>query len=597
MGIFDFWKKKKLNKLILRLKDDFNEEIRDFGHFKELQVKKIDIIKKIMVVWNNKPEKAEGLVKKDIPSLIRKQLGFIGIDIGYVAEEDFILEYIIKIEERRNTLLGYYITQSINLENLEAIRNQSKRNIDKINQAVSKNSANLKEQCLTKLKENLNKQLHFLEGDSWSAINQNQEFLEYLNNEQALTQRVEDVIREIIGEVREIIGFESRQTAISRRQFSKRLSYAGAGLLWAFASSGKTAQAEKLIEEAVMPNKDLKKGEPKIYIRIFYGKHGTKEDAIIFSDELEKADVYIPELGGWNQEELSALHNVSFGKMTPEKYVNKFMPHSDYYFFRLAELQLLYNSRKYITLIDIPQNHPIIKHYAELELPDINFNKTFKENLLLYRRYYEEKSSLTKIRENFMFAQLQEFINTLRQNIKKNPKLFPREKIESGITILIFIGALHTRVSHYAQREITKSRKLATEPIFPSVSRKFASKPFFFYIDSEIIRRNLFGKNVSDGILAAKLFEELFQFAFSDNLSEIEENYQRLIVFRRKVIEKFSLDEIRNIFETIKKFGITSLELLQERQKEVIKNALLQKGIKLPQTPEEFTNMLPRYAR
>ena len=44
MGIFDFWKNRKLklglNGQILRLKLDFQEEIRDFKHFKELQSKK-----------------------------------------------------------------------------------------------------------------------------------------------------------------------------------------------------------------------------------------------------------------------------------------------------------------------------------------------------------------------------------------------------------------------------------------------------------------------------------------------------------------------------------------------------------------------------
>lgn len=61
-------------------------------------------------------------------------------------------------------------------------------------------------------------------------------------------------------------------------------------------------------------------------------------------------------------------------------------------------------------------------------------------------------------------------------------------------------------------------------------------------------------------------------------------------------------EEIRDFehfkeLQAIKKSGINSLKLLEERKKEVMKNALLQKGIKLPQTSEEFTNMLPRYAR
>ena len=83
MAIFDFFQRGKLNKLILRLKEDFNEEIKDFGHFKELQARKIGVVRKIKDIWNEKWKEAEELVKTNMPILIRNQLKFIEIDIRY----------------------------------------------------------------------------------------------------------------------------------------------------------------------------------------------------------------------------------------------------------------------------------------------------------------------------------------------------------------------------------------------------------------------------------------------------------------------------------------------------------------------------------
>ena len=55
MGILDFWRRRKfakierlsLNEKIVRLKQDFEEEISNFEHFKQLQFKKIEILRRI----------------------------------------------------------------------------------------------------------------------------------------------------------------------------------------------------------------------------------------------------------------------------------------------------------------------------------------------------------------------------------------------------------------------------------------------------------------------------------------------------------------------------------------------------------------------
>ena len=174
MAIFDFLKRTKkitdLDKLILRLKEDFREKIKNFQHFKELQSKKVDIIRKIVKIWNENLELAEKLIKNDTPILIKNQLNFIDLDIKYIDEEDFILNYLKQIEERKNTILGHYITQIIPKEYIE-----NKKLIYELGELLKENSTILKRDCFTALKENLKEQLKFLErSNSWAAINQNQ---------------------------------------------------------------------------------------------------------------------------------------------------------------------------------------------------------------------------------------------------------------------------------------------------------------------------------------------------------------------------------------------------------------------------------------
>lgn len=213
MVIFDFWKKRadrlSLNQQILRLKQDFQEEIKDFEHFKQLQIKKIEILRKIKDIWNRKWKEAEELIRIHTPNLIREQLRFIGRDINYIAEEDFILRHLLEIEKRRNSTLGSHLSQNVGQEYIEFFRSARNSNlIIQLRDALRENSSDLK-RYFWELRANLDKQLQFLKKDnSWRAINQNEELLEHLKEEDLLTQRIEHVINDVTNKIRDIIGFE-----------------------------------------------------------------------------------------------------------------------------------------------------------------------------------------------------------------------------------------------------------------------------------------------------------------------------------------------------------------------------------------------------
>ncbi len=552
MAVFDFWKRRRLNNSIFRLKEDFNEEIRDFAHFKELQFKKIDIIKKIRKIWNERWKEAEGLTRENIPFLIRKQIMFVELNEKYIEDEDFILQHLIKTYGQEN---GIFKNDGRTL---------------KIKEAIVENSAILKNKCILPLKENLTNQLQFLnKNDVWITINQNQQFLDILNSELELSKRIDGVIIDIINKVKSGGGFSSSQKTISRRGF---FGYAGAGIISTFLLSGCTSKLVELSEMDIM-GKSSGKEDIKINIRIFYGVHGTAEDALNFREWLQKADIYIPEKFGWDKDTLDAYRHISSGDETPEEFTTNEKG------FVMQQLKMMYKSRKYILFIDVPKGHLIYKLSKNLKRPTIDYNRAFENLLSLHNEYFKEDAFFIKERENFMLHQLQSFIQKLKDSIKKNPKSFPNIKNKHKINILITLGAIHTQFSHYVYQEFPEG-----------TSRKFQTMPLIMPLGAEITRRNIFRKNIPDGLLAADLFETMVFPILFDELLKISSDRQKLFIFLRNVAANFSFEEIKNIYETIQKQGL-------DKKKEILTSALSQKGIKLPQTPEEFTNMLPRYAR
>lgn len=373
---------------------------------------------------------------------------------------------------------------------------------------------------------------------------------------------------------------------VSRRDF---LKLAGAGMLYVLLSSGKTAQAEELIQKTVMPaqeKKDMK--EPKINIRIWYGSHETKEDALLFSEEFKKANVFIPEAMAWTPEALDAFRKVSNGEMLPEECISLFgNTISD---FTKQEIQMLYKSGKFVTFVDVPDGHPIVERDRALRFPQIYFKKDFQDVVQSFKDYYAQDAGLIKERETFIVERLKEFIALLKQEGESgdaNRRILPKDTQKNQTNILIFLGAAHTGVFHYTKRDrIDQS------------SRSFASMPYLFPIEGEIYRRYLFGKEVPDTIIAQKIFEFfLMRFIFNALYKLSGNKKDKVYNFSRGMAGNFSFDEIKKMYEDVKESGFSSQASLDAHLTAVLNAALTKKGIRLPKSPEEFAAMLPPYAR
>lgn len=196
-----------LNNEILRLKRDFQEEIRDFEHFRSLQNGKTSILRHLKDVWNEKWKEAEELVKVDVPNLITKQLVFARLVIRLVDEEDFILRHLTEFETIRPRIIDKYLITHVNEGNIIFYKNSGGGALNtKLREVIRENSALLKEEYLVRLEANLDKQLQFFrKSNAWIAINKNDQLMDYLDEERILAERIEDVMRAILVKVNGVI--------------------------------------------------------------------------------------------------------------------------------------------------------------------------------------------------------------------------------------------------------------------------------------------------------------------------------------------------------------------------------------------------------
>ncbi len=227
MGILDFWRKSRENKIrrlslnekILRLKQDFITEIRDFEHFKQLQLKKIEILREIKEIWNKQWKEAEELVKKNIPELINKQLEFVNLDIEYINEENFILNYLLEIETRERAIIINCFIQNIQQGYIETYKTLADILTPALTETLRENSIVLKDNFL-KLQKNLRNQINFFGMTTyWEAINQNDKFLDYLKDEELLTQIIQNTINDIIKKFNDVIKLELERRSKEQEEY------------------------------------------------------------------------------------------------------------------------------------------------------------------------------------------------------------------------------------------------------------------------------------------------------------------------------------------------------------------------------------------
>lgn len=357
--------------------------------------------------------------------------------------------------------------------------------------------------------------------------------------------------------------------SISRREFFKKSGAGFFGLLLA----GRVKRAAALVGDAV--NRESRSGTTKISIEIFYSPHDTKEDVKGLEQKIKEADVFSVEAIGWSEQLFIDLNLVSQGELTPQDFIGKYKiggldKQEPFQPYQLTVLDALFGSRKFVISFDVPGDDPLLRKIDEsvAALDKLEFSKDFVSCLSSRRRALENFVELQGEREQYIVKKMEAFQETLAKGETKEVR--DKEKI----SILFLLGAVHTGVYH----RLKESGR--------EISRTFSTMPYIFgEFTTEITRRLLFGKEVSDTLVAQSLFWDLIDPWIAQGTenepkvpSTVAQNLRT-----RKAVQAFSFSEIKNIFEEIKRMAEknTMPFLLSFELQKFVLNKLGEKGFKV----------------
>lgn len=263
-------------------------------------------------------------------------------------------------------------------------------------------------------------------------------------------------------------------------------------------------------------------------INIFYSPHRSAEDMSGLKEQFQKCDIYFPETFGWFPESLNALRKLSDGQITPEMALQNYED-KDSFYYAIDEdfFKIIYNSKKPIAFLDIPEGHPLVRREKENKVPNIKFGFNFSQTLNSVREYIKKAADIEKERETYILKQLQPQIQEL---FKTHPKL--REKQE--INVLISIGIAHTSLYRNLREDY-------------ETTVKFGKKPKAFRYTEEALSRHMSNESLDDELVAriatewvlAKAHKKLFY--TSDSLNDARS--------MRRLVSRFSFGEMKDIFE------------------------------------------------
>lgn len=294
---------------------------------------------------------------------------------------------------------------------------------------------------------------------------------------------------------------------------------------------------------------EKKIGGHNISFKVFHNKHRSAEETKNIEELFQDADIFIPELFGWTKDYLNDLRKLSSGEVTPEDILRKMGEKNPLYRSREESFfNLIYNTQKPITIIDVPEGHPLDVREREIVFPKIQFGKSFSQSLDSVRQYIIEFADLQKEREAYMFGQLEPRIQEL---ININPQLGSKHEIN----VLLSIGGAHTQLSNKLKNKYQKTKE-------------FEAVPRLFLYKEEAMIIYMYEKSVDDE-LAARVFSEQLLSRAHKKLFITEDSVEDVRSVR-KLISRFNFDEMKKMFEesgNLSEWADSFVQRSREKQK------------------------------
>lgn len=232
---------------------------------------------------------------------------------------------------------------------------------------------------------------------------------------------------------------------------------------------------EQFLKEHGMEN------PPNVKFDFYFTDHHSQEagEGLLKKMKENDFDVFMPEAIS-SERSINEMTQLSEGEITAEEYLKLRQDRGIYASdFDKQMAEGLYNSRKKILFVDIPEDYKgsfkdektlLERYYSAINEQEDELNKLFAERKLTYEETIErvhhimqEKSSMQKEREDYILNNTKEKILEL---LNENPDLAGK----SDLQILSFWGSFHTRLYH----EMKKSGESITRDFDEGTPYKYS---------------------------------------------------------------------------------------------------------------------------
>lgn len=314
--------------------------------------------------------------------------------------------------------------------------------------------------------------------------------------------------------------------------------------------------------EPIPPTQPISKEVLKTKLRLafHFGPHATEDDARALRPQLEKCDIFIPEMYGWSQRTKQIYNDVSLGKTDLFDAVEQVG--GNYPQYKLNVFEELHGTNKAVAFADIPSGHPSLEEEKKLDDQEEIVNTDFVTATKKKMETAKAKAAFISQREGYMVDNLPKIVAEILAN---NPELAAK----SNVNVFLQLGSTHTRVSHFLQKEG-----------YVIGVREFPEKEYSFGgYGHELTRRILFNKPVSEELLARSVIEDLFLVYFGRNYNFLVDQLLDVYTLSRAITSKIPQENLQTCWDEMR--GITvgyqyAFERILEKQ-----------GITLPKNSSE----------
>lgn len=206
----------------------------------------------------------------------------------------------------------------------------------------------------------------------------------------------------------------------------------------------------------------VKHGFPHVNFCFRFSRHVTEEDASKFDEQVQIADVVVPEADSWNHTLQTMLQELSYGRLTPDTFRQRWGVWGDFDGFLKAICKAIYNSGKLIILVDIPSvdsaDPTEIERVKEYERLDREYQKhktdarhyadgrNYEKGLSEFRLYLECYGRAANIRDRIIVERLKRLLTQVQDPLVSNDN--------RDVNIFVSLGRAHARIFQMLATEL-----------------------------------------------------------------------------------------------------------------------------------------------